>query len=102
VTFPPHCPDLPARRYLDAFAYGAKIVHATSRSTDPAADLATLLGGHRRELVVMGYHHILRTLLSHVSMALPVLGHNVNHWIHDLGWANGATPRGRDVFGAGV
>jgi len=40
VTFPLSCPNLPARRYLDAFAYGAKIVHASSRSTDPAAERA--------------------------------------------------------------
>ena len=102
VTFPLSCPNLPARRYLDAFAYGAKIVHASSRSTDPAADLAALLAGHRKELVVMGYHSILRTLLSHVSMALAVLGHNVNHWIYDLGWREGEKPGRRHVFGAGT
>ena len=41
-SFPVIKTGLPARRYLDAFAYGANLVHATSRKDDPGADLQRL------------------------------------------------------------
>jgi len=86
----PHIPfvktSLSSRRYLDTFAYGAGIVHASSKSSIPATDLQELLGANARELVVMGYNFILRTLLGHVSMAACVIRQNVHHWTEDLGW----------------
>ena len=99
VSFPLKQTTLPARRYLDAFAYGAKVVHATSKKGDPAADLNGLLEAHAREVVVMGYHYVLRMLLGYVSMSMPVLQQNVTHWIKDLGWAGTASPGGRELFG---
>jgi hypothetical protein len=99
VSFPLKQTTLPARRYLDAFAYGAKVVHATSKKGDPAADLNGLLAAHARQMVAMGYHFILRTLLGYVSMSMPVLRQNVTHWIKDLGWTGTASPGGRELFG---
>lgn len=99
VTFPLNATNLPARRYLDAFAYGANVVHATGKKRAPAADLAGLLAEHAKELVVMGYHYILRTLLGYVSLALPVLGRNVTHWVSDLGWVGGGVRVGQGLFG---
>jgi hypothetical protein len=99
-SFPPGQTSLPAKRYLDAFAYGARLVHAKSNKADPAADLTELLKGRPREMVVMGYHYILRQLLGYISPALQVVIRNVNHWINDHGWAGSAMVHGKDLFGA--
>jgi hypothetical protein len=56
VGFPLNGCALPARRYLDAFAYGARVVHVSSKKSSPAEDLKNLLASHPREMVVMGYH----------------------------------------------
>lgn len=100
VGFPLQNTGMPAWRYLDAFAYGARLVHATSRKADPAEDLKSLLASHPKPMVVMGYHYILRQLLGYVSMALPVLRQNVSHWISECGWAGDVMPGGRELFGA--
>jgi len=99
VNFPLFQTTLPARRYLDAFAYGAKVVHATSRKSNPATDLSSLLASHPKEMVVMGYHYTLHILLGYVSMAMPVLRQNVMHWVNDLHWAGPQSPKARDLFG---
>ena len=99
VQFPLHPATLPARRYLDAVAYGANVVHATSKKSDPAADLSALLSSHPQEVVVMGYHYTLHILLGYVSMAIPVLRQNVMHWVNDLQWAAPQSPKARDLFG---
>ena len=70
-----------------------------SRKNDPEADLKGLLARYAREMVVMGYHYILRTLLGYVSLALPILGRNVTHWIDDLGWAGSREPGSEELFG---
>ncbi len=98
-SFPPGQTTLIARRYLDAFAYGARLVHATSRTADPAADLERLLKERSRELVVMGYHYILRQLLGYVSQALVVILHNVDHWIGKHDWATCPDIRNDQLFG---
>lgn len=100
VHFPLHQSTLPARRYLDAFAYGANVVHATSKKSDPAADLSALLASDAKEMVVMGYHYTLHILLGYVSMAMPVLRQNVMHWVNDLHWAGPQSPKARDLFGS--
>jgi hypothetical protein len=100
VGFPLQNTGMPAWRYLDAFAYGARLVHATSRKADPVEDLTSLLASHPKPMVVMGYHYILRQLLGYVSMALPVLRQNVSHWISECGWAGDVMPGGRELFGA--
>jgi hypothetical protein len=99
VEFPLQNTGMPAWRYLDAFAYGARLIHATSRKTDPEKDLNSLLGSHPKPMVVMGYHYILRQLLGYVSLALPVLRQNVSHWISECGWAGDVMPGGRELFG---
>jgi hypothetical protein len=91
--------SLVARRYLDAFAYGARLVHATSRNADPAADLDQLFEERSREMVVMGYPYILRQLLGYVSQALPVILHNVDHWIGEHGCATCPHTRNDQLFG---
>ncbi|MCK4340342.1 MAG: hypothetical protein KAY37_01290 [Phycisphaerae bacterium] len=100
VTAPFSKSNLPPWRYLDAFAYGAKVVHASGKKHKPATDLDALLAGHAKEMVVMEYHYILRTLLGYVSMVIPVLRHNVTHWTNDLGWAGKSSPAARDLFEA--
>lgn len=94
--FPPMQCDLSVRRYLDAFAYGAGLVHASNKKEEPVKDLDALLAAHPRELVVMTYHHILRTLLWNVSMAVPVICQNTDHWMNDLKWAS---PRKQSLQG---
>ena len=100
VTFPLQDCTLPGRRYLDAFAYGAGVVHATSKKPEPANDLTALLTQFGQPMVVMAYHVLLRELLQCISMAIPVFWLNVNHWVSDLGWAGRGKPRTGDVFRA--
>lgn len=100
LSFPPGQTDIPARRYLDAFAYGARVVHASSNSPNPSTDLESLLRGRQREIVVMGYHYILRQLLACVSQTVQVIGQNVNHWVKDHGFAASKLVPGRSLFEA--
>lgn len=90
--------DVPGRRYLDAFAYGTRAVHASAKKSAPANDLNDLWTAHPRAMVMMGYHSILKRLLGHLSMVMPILTQNVTHWVNDLGWADGGALRGRDLF----
>jgi hypothetical protein len=100
VGFPLQNCTLPSRRYLDAFAYGARLVHVTSNSDIPVQDLTQLLSSYPREVVVMGYHATLRQILYTVSMAIPILRQNVNHWMKDLGWESSTAPGGKKLFEA--
>lgn len=90
--------ELPAKRYLDAFAYGARLVHSTGKKEESEADLNQLLATFPREMVVMGYHATLNQLLRTVSMAIPVLKQNVHHWTQKLGWAASSSPTSRQLF----
>lgn len=99
VHFPLHQSTMPARCYLDAFAYGAKVVHATSKKSDPAVDLRALLASHAKEMVVMGYHYTMHIILNYVSMAMPVLRQNVMYWVSDLHWVGPQSPKAQDLFG---
>jgi len=98
VGFPLQNCDLSAKRYLDAFAYGARMVHGTGKKTESEADLKLLLASHPREMVLMGYHATLQQLLRTVSMAILVLKQNVHHWTQTLGWASSTSPSGRQLF----
>jgi len=100
VGFPLNGCTLAARRYLDAFSYGAKVVHVTSRTNTPAEDWDYLLRSFPKEMVIMGYHYILRTLLHSVSMATPVLWQNVGHWINECGWTGTVRPGTSNPFEA--
>lgn len=75
------------RRYLDAFAYGAKVVHANSRTSTPTEDWNYLRTSFPKEMILMAYHSTLRRLLYIVSMAVTVMWQSVNHWINECGWA---------------
>jgi len=100
---PPTLPQIKcsatARQYLDAFGYGAGMIHASSKKDTPAVTLSKLLEANPRELVVMGYHYILRTLLGCVSMTLPVIQKNVFHWENDLEWASKSRMSSGALFG---
>ena len=100
VGLPRFRSNLNPKRYLDAFAYGARVVHASSKKYEPRTDLEALLRDHPKELVVMGYHWVLIMLLGYVSMVLPVLQQNITHWTDDLGWVKSRTSGPRDLFGA--
>jgi|GEM_PF-2722210 len=91
---------LPARRYLDAIAYGTNLIHASSKKDETEADLDNILAANNEKVVMIGYHDILQTLLVYVSMTIPVLRQNVTHWIRDLNWPVSGIPKGRDLFGA--
>lgn len=84
--FPPVKCSITAQRYLDAFAYGAKLVHASAKDDTAAQDLKKLLTVNQQAFVVMAYHYILQTLFEYVSMTIPVLQKSVSHWVNDLGW----------------
>jgi hypothetical protein len=98
VGFPLQGCELPAKRYLDAFAYGARMVHSTGKKAESEVDLIQLLESHPREMVVMGYHATLNHLLQTVSMAAPVLAKNFHHWTQELGWTASKSPAGRRLF----
>lgn len=98
-TFPMSAVGISAQRYLDAFAYGASVVHVSSKTDTPAVDLDSLLQSRPRELVVMGYHYILQQLMRFVSMAVPVIRQDVSHWIRDLGWPAEMRTGAQDLFG---
>jgi len=91
--------DISARRYLDAFAYGARIVHATSRSNVPVADFEALLSHNSKEMVVFAYHYILHSLLGYVSQAQIVMLQNARHWTNTRGWKGPTDLAVGDVFG---
>lgn len=92
--------DLCVKRYLDAFAYGAGIVHATSKTNAPQADLGALLANTSKDLVVFRYHSILHTLLRYVSQAVPIIHQNVHHWTTELGWPTSARLAAQELFDA--
>lgn len=86
------------RRYLDAFAYGARIVHATSKTNEPQSDLKALLSANASEMVALGYHFALGQLLGYVSHAVPIIRQNVHHWTADLGWPKPTRPVAWELF----
>lgn len=87
-----------AQRYIEAFAYGAGMIHKRSDNQKPESDLLLLLHGNDKEKVVFGYHYILQTLLSFVSLATAVMQQNVQHWIQKLGWAKSKRLLAEDLF----
>lgn len=97
--FPQMQCSITARQYLDAVAYGTGMIHASNSKEAPVVDLTRLLEADPRELVVMRYHCILRTLLGYVSMTIPVIQKNVFHWENDLGWAAPERTRAQELFG---
>jgi len=97
--FPMPAIDISAQRYLDAFAYGARVIHVSSKTDTPAVDLKRLLKDRPIQLVVLGFHYILRELMRYVSMAAPVIHQDVSHWVCDLGWKDDLGPSARDLFG---
>lgn len=98
VGFPLQNCTLSAKRYLDAFTYGARMAHGTGKKAEPEADLKELLALHQREMVVMGYHATLNQLLRTVSMAVPVITQNIHYWTESLGWAAASSPSGKELF----
>jgi len=97
--FPPLQCQLTGKRYLDAFAYGAGLVHASGKQDAPSEELKALLAAHPRELVVMMYHYILQTLLGYVAMAIPVIHQDALHWTGSLGWTAPGKPNSQTLFG---
>lgn len=98
IHFPIQDRQINARRFLNAFSYGAKVVHVKSRE-EPSLDLEYLLGKYQREQVIMQYHVILRGLMSKMSMVNGVLQKNVGHWVNNLGWERPSDkPSGSDIF----
>lgn len=75
------------RRYLNAFAYGAKVIHVKSNEIEPVDDFKYLLARFRQEMIIMQYHVILHDLLRTMYMVVDVLQKNVGHWINNLGWS---------------
>ncbi len=45
-----------------------------------------------------GYHATLNQLLQTVSMAIPILKQNIDHWIQELGWTVSKPSGGRELF----
>ena len=99
VNFPIQNCQINNRRYLNAFAYGAKVVHVESKEKEPVRDFKYLLENFQQEMVIMQYHVILRNLMSTMSMVVSVLQKNVGHWINDLGWSGLADKlSGSEIF----
>ena len=90
IDFPIHNCKINNRRYLNAFAYGAKVVHVESKEKEPVHDFKCVLENFQQEMVIMQYHVILRNLMSTMAMVVDVLQKNIGHWINDLGWSGWA------------
>ncbi len=91
--------NLTGRRYLNAFAYGAEIIHPDSKEPQPAKDFNYLCENFPKQMVLMQYHALLHNLMHPVSMIIGALQQNVAHWINDLGWVGSVGPGGSEVFG---
>jgi len=87
-----------AERYIEAFAYGAGMIHKRSDNKEPESDLLLLLHSNDKEKVVFGYHYILRILLGYVSQAATVMQKSVQHWTHELRWAESKRLLAEDLF----
>lgn len=98
TNFPIQDCRINVRRYLNAFAYGARVVHVRSKKEESALDLEYLLNKFRREEVIMQYHVILHNLMSKMLMVRDVLRKNVGHWISNIGWEG---PSGKPI-GSGI
>ena len=90
---------LTVRRYLDAFVYGAGLVHAQSQEEQCRNDLELLLKENSRELVVISYHQALHQVLGYVAMALPIMIQNAHYWVSELGWAGPERTTSLDLLG---
>lgn len=87
-----------ARRYLDAFAYGAGVIHAKSKDATAQEDFNTIMQANSEEVAIFNYHFILHTLLGYVSLTIPVMRQNFYHWTEQLGWAKPNRPEDSSVF----
>ena len=85
-NFPAKVGDITNKRYLDAFAYGARVVHARPDNPQVVADYRTLQKLNEPQMVQLGYHSILRSLLGIIGMVVPVVRQNYIHWTEGLGW----------------
>lgn len=97
--FPMQNCNINVRRFLNAFAYGAKVVHVKSKEKEPAQDLNYLLNEFQREKIIMQYHVILRNLMGTILMVHELLRKNIKYWISNLGWEDtSGGPIGSDIF----
>jgi hypothetical protein len=87
-----------AQRHIEAFAYGAGMIHKRSDNNEPESDLLLLLHDNAKEKVVLHYHYILQILLGYVSLATAVMRQNVQYWIQKLGWAKSKRLLAEDLF----
>ena len=86
------------RRYLNAFAYGASLVHVNGKEKYKE-DFDYLREKYQHEMIVMEYHSILHGLMSKMSMINDVMRKNVEYWINDLGWEKPSEkPLGSGIF----
>jgi hypothetical protein len=98
-NFPIQNCKINCQRYLNAFAYGAKVVHVKNNEEEPVHDLKYLLDNFQQEMVIMQYHVILRNLMRTMSMVVDVLKKNVGHWINNLRWSSGVDKlSGSEIF----
>ena len=75
------------------------VIHVSSKTDTSEVDLEKLLKDRPIQLVVLGFHYILRELMRYVSMVAPVIHQDVSHWVCDLGWKDHLGPSARDLFG---
>ncbi len=96
--FPLNKCEISVRRYLNAFAYGARVIHVKNQKQEVAQDWTYLLKTFKKEMVIMQYHAILRDLISRVSMVVGVLRQNVSNWVKDFGQEGGEGLEGSSIF----
>ena len=98
-SFPLHNCEINRRRYLNAFAYGAKVVHVKGSNSEPSKDFEYLCNNFRLDEIVMQYHLILNDLMNKFAMVVDLLRKNFGYWVNDLGWKGPSEkPSGSDVF----
>lgn len=90
--------DINNRSYLDAFAYGAKIVHVQHQKEKTAQDFRYLQDNFKIEHMVMQYHMILHALMRPMGMVVEILKQDFNHWAEKHGFEKTGDTIGMDIF----
>jgi hypothetical protein len=72
---------------MDAFLYGARLMHSRPRDASTTQRLRDILSKTPREHLVMAYHSGMKFLLTHALTVYPVIKQDFLHWTAEVGLA---------------
>lgn len=76
----PNIPEVTRRELIDAFAYGARILHGESQC-DSEGLINKLIMGHGREQLLMAFNGSMHDLVSRANLAYHLLKQDFEHWV---------------------